>query len=83
MSKFTITITEESNGLSIILDGTGKKDGPAAITALALLYVAKDIVPKATKSAAEKGTCQCDKCQDARAEAQEQAPPTEGKPTIH
>ncbi|WP_236199947.1 hypothetical protein [Pseudomonas pseudonitroreducens] len=83
MSKFTITITEESDGLSIMLDGTGRKDGPAAITALALLHVAKDIVPKATKSAAEKGTCQCDKCKAARAEAQEPAPSTEGKPTIH
>jgi hypothetical protein len=83
MSKFTITITEESDGLSILLDGTGRKDGPAAITALALLYVAKDIVPKATKSAAEKGTCQCDKCKAARAEAQQQPPSTEGKPTIH
>ncbi|OBY60439.1 hypothetical protein [Pseudomonas sp. AU12215] len=83
MSKFTITITEENDGLSILLDGTGRKDGPAAITALALLHVAKDIVPKATKSAAEKGTCQCDKCKAARAEAQEQAPSTKGKPTIH
>lgn len=83
MSKFTITITEESTGLSIVLDGTGRKDGPAAITALALLHVAKDIVPKATKSAAENGTCQCDKCKAARAEAQDQAPATEGKPTIH
>ena len=83
MSKFTITITEESDGLSIMLDGTGRKDGPAAITALALLHVAKDIVPKATKCAAEKGTCQCDKCKAARTEAQEQAPSNEGKPTIH
>ena len=83
MSKFTITITEESNGLSIVLDGTGRKDGPAAITALALLHVAKDIVPKAAKSADENGTCQCDTCKAARAEAQEQAPSTEGKPTIH
>lgn len=83
MSKFTITITEENNGLCISLDGTGRKNGPAAITALALLRIAQEIVPKAARSAAENGTCECNKCKAARAEAQEQAPSTEGKPTIH
>lgn len=83
MSKFTITITEESDGLSISLDGSGKKDGPAAATALALFRVVQDIVPKAAKRAAAKGNCQCDHCKAARAEAQGEVSAAEGKPTIH
>lgn len=83
MSKFTITITEESDGLSISLDGSGKKDGPAAATALALFRVVQDIVPKAAKRAVVNGNCQCAQCKAARAEALGDTSATEGKPTIH
>ncbi|WP_160286854.1 hypothetical protein [Pseudomonas knackmussii] len=83
MSKFTITITEENGGLSICLDGTGKKDGAAAVTALALLRLAQDIVPVAAKRAAQKGDCQCEQCKAARAEVPAETSYPEGKPTIH
>lgn len=83
MDKFTITIAEENGCLSVTMAGDGKPEGFAGLTAVALMRLAKEVVPKAVKRAAMASDCQCEKCKAARAEMQAEAPASEEKPTIH
>jgi hypothetical protein len=83
MNKFTITIAEENGCLSVTMDGDGKPEGFAGLTAMALMKHAKEIVPRAVKQAAMASNCQCEKCKAARAELQAETSASEEKPTIH
>ncbi|AMO73825.1 hypothetical protein [Pseudomonas citronellolis] len=83
MSKFTITIEDKNGCLSVTMAGDGKPEGFAGLTAVALMRLAQDVVPKAVKRAAMNSDCKCEKCKAARAEVQTEASAPNGKPTIH
>lgn len=81
MAQHTITISDEDNGLSIRVEGTGPmEDTLSGTLAKALVSVAKDAVIKASQ--AVKGECPCPRCR-ARREATDEASADDTKHTLH